>query len=79
MINFILLVSGVAMLFSAHLIHKILSRARVMSKQPTYSKTVNRAILDVGIYTEHGMVLDASGQHVKAESKKSRTYYESFI
>ena len=70
---------GVAMLFVALYLYNAAKRASMMSREPTYSKSVNRAILDVGIYTEHGMVFDESGHKVKADCKKSRTYYESFV
>ncbi|MFZ1545735.1 MAG: hypothetical protein WAT12_01340 [Candidatus Nitrotoga sp.] len=79
MLNLALLIIGVLMLSLAFIIIKIAARANMMSKEPTYSTSVNQAIYKVGIYTEHGMVLDKSGQHVKAESRKSRSYFESFI
>jgi hypothetical protein len=79
MIDWTLLVLGVAMVFLALYLYKATMRASMISKEPTYSKSANRAILDTGIYTEHGMVLDNNGRDVKAEYKKSRTHYESFI
>lgn len=79
-LNLTLLFSWIVVLFVvAQYLHRAAKRASMMTKEPTYSKSVNREILDVGIYTEHGMVLEENGRDVKAECKKSQTYYESFI
>lgn len=79
MTNWVLFILGAAMLFIAIYLYKVTNRASLLSRGSTYSKSVNRAILDTGIYTEHGMVLDSDGLNVRAESKKARAFYESFI
>lgn len=79
MTNLALFVLGVAILFIAIYLYRATQRASLISRGSTYSKSVNRAILDTGIYTEHGMVLDSDGLNVRAESKKARAFYESFI
>lgn len=79
MTDLILFAVGVAMVAIALYLQRATKRASMMSKGPRYSKSLKRAIFETGIYTEHGMVLDKNGVDVIAESKKSRTFYESFI
>jgi hypothetical protein len=58
---------------------KVATRARSMPKAPTYSKSANPAVLDFGIYQEHGMVDSSDGKSVRPQCKRSREFYESLL
>jgi len=70
---------GLVLLLIGVVIWKAAKRAGGMSKSPTFSKSANRAVLDTGIYTEHGMVNADGERSVKAQQKRSERYYESFL
>ena len=70
---------GIVMLGVAIYFINAARRFHLMSKGPTYSKSVNSSILETGIYVSHGMVLSEDGQNVQSVSKRSREYYESFL
>ena len=74
------LISGLVILFIATYALRYSSKqTAILSKWPTYSKSVNRALLDRGIYTEHGMVTDEAGRTVKAQCKRSNAFYDSYL
>lgn len=56
---------------------RIAKKSKRISKRPTYSKEVNRAVLESGIYIEHGMTHATNDKSIRPEHKLSNSFYES--
>jgi hypothetical protein len=76
--NIMLCVIGILSLLTALSIHRILKRHNAISKGPTYSKSVNRALLESGPYVTHGMVIDKEG-NIHATSRRSQLWYSQLL
>lgn len=79
MFEALLLVSvGACVLIVGNTIRKVAKRAQYLSKTPTYSKNVDYAAVESGIYVEHGMI-DRLGGSVAPQQKKSEAYYSALL
>ena len=81
MLDALLLVSvGAGFLIVGNTIRKVAKRAQFLSKAPTYSKNVDYAAVESGIYVEHGMIDRSSGSSIIApQQKKSEAYYSALL
>jgi len=76
--NIILCAVGILCLLIGLAISRILKRHNALSRGPTYSRSVNRALLESGPYVSHGMEIDADG-NVHATSGKTQLYYSQLL
>jgi hypothetical protein len=77
LMDILLLVIGLAgLIFSLKLL-QITFRVKKGIKHSTYSKNVDRARIESGIYVEHGMVNVEKNDNVKPEYKLSNSFFES--
>lgn len=76
-LEIISLVAGVIGLFFGITALRVYSRRSRVSKKPTYSKKVDSAMYESGIYIEHGMVNKDNENTVRPEYKISNSFFEA--
>lgn len=72
-----LLAVGVVVFYFGWQGYKLTRRAERMPRRPTFSKSANPALVDRGIFVDHGMVSEKSTGKIRAQSKPSKAYYET--
>jgi hypothetical protein len=50
-----------------------------MPKETTYGPGVNKHVLQAGIFTEHGMVVNVLSNELQAQSKQSAGFFEGML
>jgi hypothetical protein len=79
-IGVLLIVLGAVVGLVSLFVMKVTSRAKKMPPEKSYANSVDKGFACYGPYYEHGMVTDINDpKKVRAQSKKSHWYYESFI
>lgn len=76
-IDIVLLVVGLLGLGVTIKFWVIRNQVKKNINQTTYSRSVNRARVESGIYIEHGMVNDKMNLNVQPECKLSNSFFES--
>ena len=76
-VAFLLLGLGLSLVYFGWHGHRISRRSRHTPHQPTFSESAHPALLDKGIFVDHGMVTEKSSGKVKAQHKRSAEYYKS--
>lgn len=76
-LEILLLIIGFIGLFIGLTTRRIMANKSCLSKRATYSKRVNPAFLESGIYIEHGMVNKRTSKAVQPERKLSDSFYEA--
>lgn len=54
-------------------------KMRLMPREATYGPGVNKHMLQTGIFTEHGMVIDIRSKELQAQSKQSGGFFEEML
>jgi len=70
---------GVFAFIVASFLRRILNNSSRIAPNPTYSASADRATLDHGIYTEHGMVHSGDANTIRPQQKRSNSFFESLI
>ena len=60
-------------------LRSFIKKAKNITQFQTYSKSVEASLIETGVFTEHGIVYDASTNSVRAQHKRSQFFYESVL